>query len=298
MAKVRKKKWKGGVQVPWYITIPGLVCALTAHFIAPLRGAMFAFTDYKGIGSYNYTGFANFIKIFSSKTETAAILNTFKIAIPFVILTIILGLMLAVALKSKLKSRHVLRALFFSPVIMIPMAVSQVWKYIFDYDGPLNTLLRSLGLSSLATNWLGDLDTAIWCVLLVMVWQNMGYTMVIFNAGLESIPIDLYEAAAIDGASGWKRFRFITFPMLAPSFTVAVTMMTITGLRVFDQIMSLTGGGPVNMTHTLASDFYYQTWNKGRYGYGSALALILTLLVTVIGILQVTILRKKEDNVR
>ena len=274
--KTKKKKWKGGVQVPWYIIIPGLFCSLTAHFIAPIRGAMYAFTNYKGIGSYDYIGFENFIEIFHSKIDRAAIFNTFKIAIPFVIL----------------------RAIYFSPVVMIPMAVSQVWKFIFDYDGPLNIILRNIGLSKYAINWLGNIDTALWCVLLVLVWQNMGYTMVIFNAGLESIPTELYEAAAIDGASAWKRFRYITLPLLAPSITIAVLMMTITGLRVFDQIMSLTGGGPVNMTHTLASDFYYQTWNKFRYGYGSALALILTLLVSVVGILQVTVLSRKEEAVR
>lgn len=294
----KKKKWKGGVQVPWYIIIPGLVCSLTAHFIAPIRGAMYAFTDFKGVGEYNYIGFTNFINIFKSKADVAAILNTFKIAVPFVILTLFFGLLLALALKDVIKSRNILRAIYFSPVVMIPMAVSQVWKFIFDYDGPLNILLNHLGLSELTTNWLGNLDTAIWCVLVVLVWQNMGYTMVIFNAGLESIPTDLYEAAAIDGASSWKRFRHITLPLLAPSFTIAVVMMTITGLRVFDQIMSLTGGGPVNMTHTLASDFYYQTWNKFRYGYGSALALILTALISVIGILQVVVLQKKEDSVR
>ena len=296
--KTKKKKWKGGVQVPWYIIIPGLFCSLTAHFIAPIRGAMYAFTNYKGIGSYDYIGFENFIEIFHSKRDRAAIFNTFKIAIPFVILTLFFGLLLALALKDVIKSRNVLRAIYFSPVVMIPMAVSQVWKFIFDYDGPLNIILRNIGLSKYAINWLGNIDTALWCVLLVLVWQNMGYTMVIFNAGLESIPTELYEAAAIDGASAWKRFRYITLPLLAPSITIAVLMMTITGLRVFDQIMSLTGGGPVNMTHTLASDFYYQTWNKFRYGYGSALALILTLLVSVVGILQVTVLSRKEEAVR
>ena len=105
---VKKKKWKGGVQVPWYIVIPGLVCSLTAHFIAPIRGAMYAFTNYKGIGSYQFVGFDNFKKIFTSKTELAAILNTFKIAVPFVVLTLFFGLLLALALKDVIKTRHIL----------------------------------------------------------------------------------------------------------------------------------------------------------------------------------------------
>lgn len=293
----RKKKWKAGLQVPWFIVFPGVACALIGHFIAPLKGAFYAFTDFKGIGDYNFVGLDNFKMIFQSAADRTALFNTLKLAVPFVILVNVLGLLLALALLNRLKTRRILRSVFFIPAVMIPLAVTQVWKYGLNFDGPLNMLLRAAGLDSMCKNWLGDADTALWCILIVLLWQNAGYAMVIINAGLQSIPGDLYEAAEIDGASGWHRFRYVTLPLLAPSFTIVITLMTVTGLRVFDQVLGLTGGGPAGMTQTLASDFYMQTWTYSRYGYGTALALLLTLLVSIIGVLQVTVLAKREDKI-
>ena len=291
------RKKKVGVHVPAMIIAPGLVIALIGHFAAPLAGAMYAFTDFKGIGSYNFVGLQNFVEIFSSKQDFRALCNTFKIAIPFVISVIIIGLLLALALQKKLKTVSVLRSLLFIPAVMIPLSISQVWKYILNNDGPLNMFLKAIGHSELCKNWLGDPSTALWCILFVMIWQNAGYSMVIFSAGLESIPKDLYEAASVDGAGAFQRFFYITRPMLAPSITIVVTLMTISGLRVFDQVIGLTGGGPAHWTETLASDFYQQTWVNGRYGYGSALALLLTILVSVIGVLQVVLLARQEEKV-
>ena len=293
---VRKGRKKMGVRVPWFIVIPGLVLALIGHVIAPLQGAFYAFTDFKGIGDYNFIGFDNFIEIFTTKSDMMALLNTLKLAIPFIICVNVFGLLLAVVLYKNLKTKNILKSVFFIPAVMIPLAVTQVWRYILDFDGPLNMILRSVGLESLCRNWLGDPDTGLFCIFFVLLWQNCGYAMVIYNAGLASISEDLYEAASIDGATGWTRFRYVTLPLLAPSFTIVITLMTVTGLRVFDQVLGLTGGGPVGMTETLASDFYKQTWTMSRYGYGTALALILTVLVSVVGVTQSTILSKREDK--
>lgn len=293
----RTKKAKMGIRVPWFLVIPGLVCALVAHFIAPIQGAFYAFTDFKGIGSYNFIWFENFKTMWESSSDKMAILNTFKLAIPFVLLTCVLGLILALILCHNFKTKFFMRSVLFAPAVMIPLAITQIWKYIFNYDGPLNLLLQGVGLGHLCQNWLGTVEYGLLCILIVMLWQNMGYAMVIFNAGLQSIPEELYEAASIDGANAWKRFWNVTLPQLAPSFTVVITLMTITGLRVFDQVIGLTNGGPAGSTHTLASDYYIQTWAYGRYGYGTALALVLTLLVTMVGILEVLAGRKKEDSI-
>lgn len=294
--KKNSRKKKSGARVPWIIVVPGVFFALIGHFIAPLQGAYYAFTDFKGIGDYNFIGLDNFKKIFQSRTDWLALTNTLKLAIPFLILVNVIGLVLALMLFKKLKTRNILRSVYFIPAVMIPLAVTQVWKYILNYDGPLNLILRSAGLEAWCKNWLGDADTALWCILFVMLWQNAGYAMIIFNAGLSSIPEDLYEASAIDGASPWQKFKRITIPMLAPSFTIVITLMTVTGLRVFDQVLGLTGGGPAGTTQTLASDFYMQTWTLSNYGYGTALALILTVLVSVAGVSQSVALSKKEDN--
>ena len=290
------KRKKTGIQISRFLILPGLIFILLGHFVAPFFGAIYAFTDFTGLGSYHFVGIKNFKEIFNSNADKIALSNTFKLAIPFVILVIVFGLLLALALQSKLKTRDVLRSLFFIPVIMIPLAITQVWKYIFNYNGPLNLFLKLLGHAELCKNWLGDSKDALYCILFVMIWQNVGYAMIIFNAGLQSVPEELYEAAKVDGAGKIARLHYITIPLLAPSFTIVMTLMTISGLRVFDQVIGLTNGGPSHMTETLASDFYLQTWVNGRYGYGSALALILTLLVIVIDIFQIIILRKREEN--
>jgi raffinose/stachyose/melibiose transport system permease protein len=292
--KNNNKKSTVGIKVPWVIIIPGTICSMIAHVIAPINGSFYAFTDFKGIGRYKWVGFSNFIGIFSSRIDRAAILNTFRIAIPFVVLVLFFGLVLALILNKNLKSRQYLRAIFFAPVVMIPLSVTQVWKFIFDYNGPLNIIMRKTGLNGYTTNWLGNINTSIYCILFVLLWQNVGYAMVIFNAGLESISDEIYEATSIDGANKWQNFKYVTLPLLAPAITITVTMMSITGLRVFDQVLGLTGGGPANMTHTLASDFYFQAWGNNRYGYGTALSLLLTLLVAVIGVIQVVFLEKRE----
>jgi len=265
--------------------------------IAPAFGAVYAFTDWSGLGDLSFIGLANFAEIFASPAERTALVNTLQLAVVFVVLVNATGLVLAVALYRTFRPSHALRSLFFLPAVMIPLSVSQVWRFVLDYNGPLNGVLRVVGLDQLTRNWLGDVDFALWMVLLVMLWQYTGYAMVIYIAGLASISPDIYEAGAIDGASPWQRFRFLTLPLLAPSVTIAAVLMTITGLGTFDQILGLTGGGPAGATNTLASSYYQQTWVNGRYGYGTALALLLTTLVVVVGLAQAAVLRRQEERI-
>jgi raffinose/stachyose/melibiose transport system permease protein len=142
--------------------------------------------------------------------------------------------------------------------------------------------------------WLGDPQWALWTIWVVMVWQYSGLTMVIYLAGLQGIPDELLEAAAVDGASAWMRFRRVILPLLAPATTVCATLTLIFGLRVFEQVIALTNGGPVNASETLATQVYKQTFALGRFGYGAALALVLTGLIAVLGLAQLTLLRTRE----
>lgn len=165
------------------------------------------------------------------------------------------------------------------------------------YEGPLNSLLGTLGLESWQRPWLGDPTWALWCVRVVMVWQYVGLTMIIYLAGLQGVPDELEEAAAVDGASLWMRLRRIVLPLLAPAITVASTLTLIHALRIFDQVMALTGGGPVDATETLATQVYKQTFQLGRFSYGAALALVLAAMIAVLSIAQTLILRRREAAV-
>jgi raffinose/stachyose/melibiose transport system permease protein len=206
----------------------------------------------------------------------------------------LLGLGFALAINRLLKTRHLVRALIFLPVVLTPLATSYIWGFIFQTDGPLNAVLGSIGLDSLQTTWLGDPTWALWSIAVVLIWQNTGIAVIIYLAGLQGIPEELDEAAAVDGASTWYRVRKVTLPLLAPAMTINITLALIQGLRAFDQILALTNGGPLNATETLATQVWKQSFVNGQYGYGAALAIVLTVLVAVAALIQLALLRANE----
>lgn len=279
----------------WWWTLPAIVLTIGIQYLGVAAGSVFAFTDWNGLGSFRFVGVQNFVTALQSPTTVQALWNTLLIAVCFVVFTNVFGLALAIALNRTLKTRYFLRVLVFLPVVLSPLAVAFVWKFIFEPNGPLNEALRVIGLDAWAVAWLGDPDTAIWTIVVVVVWQNIGLTMVIYLAGLANIPPELEEAAAVDGASGWTRFRRVVLPLLRPTVVIASALTLIQGLRIFDQVLALTGGGPFNSTETLATLVYKETFVNGRFGYGSALSLILTVLIIVAAVLQVTLLRQQED---
>jgi raffinose/stachyose/melibiose transport system permease protein len=168
--------------------------------------------------------------------------------------------------------------------VLSPLAVSYIWKFIFDFNGPVNDLIGWFGMEPKV--WLADPKLSLWAVLIVMAWQTTGLCMVIYLAGLATVSQDIEEAAALDGAGTWRRFRSITAPSIRPSIAIASTLMLVQGLRVFDQVMALTGGGPAGATETLATQVYKQTFALSNFGFGAALALILTLVILVFSVLQ------------
>lgn len=284
-------------KVPWVLAVPGLFFVLAFVFVPIGTGAYYAFTDWDGLRPAKFIGVGNFREVFRDPVTSGALRHTLELAGIFVVLVNSIGLLLALALNRTLKSRNILRAIFFVPVAMSPLAVSFIWQYIFDYTGALNQLLDFVGLGSWKQGWVGDPRWALWTILVVLVWQFSGLTMVIYLAGLQGISDELIEASAVDGASMWMRFRRIVFPLLAPAITVAATLTTIFGLRVFDQVIALTGGGPVDASETLATQVWKQTFVNGRYGYGAANALILTILIAFIAFVQLIILRRRESRI-
>lgn len=279
----------------WWWAVPAIVLTVGIQYFGVAAGSVFAFTDWRGVGPFNFVGLDNFVAAFQSPATLQALWNTLFLALCFVLFTNVIGLALAVALNRALRTRYLLRVLIFLPVVLSPLAVAYVWKFIFQPNGPLNGLLRFAGLDSWAVAWLGNPATAIWTIAIVVVWQNIGLTMVIYLAGLANVPPELEEAAAVDGASAWSRFLRIVLPLLRPTVVIASALTLIQGLRIFDQVLALTGGGPFNSTHTLATLVYKETFVNSQFGYGSALSLILTLLITVAAVVQVTLLRQRED---
>jgi raffinose/stachyose/melibiose transport system permease protein len=297
----RRLGWRGRRRharaVPWLWALPAVAVVLALRYVATGAGAWYAFTDWDGISPHaDFIGLDNFRQIFSDPSSRGALEHTLELAFAFVLVSNVLGLALALALNRTVKSRGLLRALFFAPVVMSSLAVSYIWQFIFSYGGPLNKGLAKVGLDSLQRAWTGDPTWALWTIFVVLVWQFVGLSMVMYLAGLQGIPEELEEASAVDGASSWRRFRKITLPLLAPAITVSVTLSTIYGLGVFDQVFALTGGGPVDASETLATQIYKQTFSFGRFGYGTALSLILTVLITVLAVAQLVVLRSREKR--
>ena len=285
---------RGLRKVPWLIALPGIFLLFASHFVPIAIGSWYAFTDWNGFGHASFVGLRNFREIFRDPVANGALKHTLYLAGAFVVLVNGIGLSAALAVNRTLKSRNVLRSLLFAPVVMSPVAVAFVWQYIFNYTGGLNHVLNAIGLGSWAHSWLADPNWALWTVLVALVWQYSGLAMVIYLAGLQAIPDELIEASAVDGATMWMRFRRVVLPLLAPAATVSVTLTVVFGMRVFDQVIALTGGGPVHASETLATQVYQQTFVNGRFGYGAANALVLTALIALFTLTQLVVLRARE----
>jgi raffinose/stachyose/melibiose transport system permease protein len=280
----------------WWWALPGITLVIAIHYAATGIGGFFAFTNWTGIGAFKLVGWQNFEAIFSDPTKLGALSNTLFLAFGSVFLGNVAGLIIALGLNRVLKTRYILRTLFFMPVVLSPLATAYIWKYIFDFDGPINVFLTSIGAGDLAKPWLADPQWAVWTVLVVLVWGTTGFAMVIFMAGLAGVAVEVEEAAAIDGANLWQRFRNVTLPAIRPAIAIATTLGIVQGLRVFDPIMALTGGGPAGATETLATQVYKQAFALGNFGGGAALALVLAVIILFFAVIQQRLTRSNPED--
>jgi raffinose/stachyose/melibiose transport system permease protein len=285
----------GGREVSWLFLLPALVAYTFVVLYPSAAGAYYAFTDWNGLDrTHSFVGLNNFRELLHDDQATSALKNTVLLAIAITFIQNGLGLLLALGVNANIKSRNFLRTLFFAPAVLTPIVVAYLWKYIYSPRGALNALLKLVGLDSLARGWLGDSSLALWAVAAVVIWQYAGYSMVIFLAGLQNVPQELYEAAEIDGAGPFWKFLHVTFPLIAPATTVNLVLSTIGGLKLFDHVFALTEGGPGYSTETLSTMIYDQGFTFGHFGYSTAVALVLTLIVSALALLQLSFWRSRE----
>lgn len=281
---------------PDYFTYPAVIL-FGIFFVLPVLAAFFfSFTDWniKRLFEPKFNGLDNFEYLFNDPYFGLALKNTFWFGISTTIVIVIIGLGLALLLNQKLKGEKAMRTIFYLPAVLSLIVIGIMFKAVYKMDGGiLNQLLELLGLENLKKDWLGNPDTAMWAVIFVEIWKWSGYAMVIFIAGLQGIGKEYYEAAIIDGASKFQCFKSITLPLLAPAFTVVITMYIIGGLKVFEQVYVLTSGGPGNITQVLGT-YTYKEFAKGTLGRSSAAGLVLFLVVAIISVVLNMLLRKKE----
>lgn len=274
-----------------YLMLLPTILGVAVFFALPLGISLYlSFTDSNLFGNANFVGVQNYTQAFKESDFRLALSNTFWFTIGMLALSIPTALLLAVLLNERIKGRAFFRALFFIPVVASVIAVSLLWRYLLNIDfGFVNYVLRFFGLQPIA--WLTNPDVALWSVVLVAAWRTIGYNLVIFLAGLQGIPSQLYEAASIDGAGRWRQFTRITLPMLSPTtFFILVTTL-INSLQIFAEPYALGvsrngSAGPANSMLTIVFYLYQQGFNLFRMGYASAVAWLLFAMIMLITLVQ------------
>jgi len=287
---------RGRVAPPWWFTLPALLLFAFVVLVPSARGVYYAFTDWDGLDpDFAFIGLRNFADMFNDADALQAVWHTLLIAVAITVIQNGVGLLLALGVNSMIKTRNLLRVLLFAPVVVTPIVTAYLWRNLLGPDGAVNSLLGAFGLGSWQQDWLGDPDLALWMVVLVVVWQFSGYSMVIFLAGLQSIPREIYEAAAIDGTGAVRRFWSIIRPLLAPAITINLMLSIIGGIKLFDQVYALTGGGPGHATDTISTLIYKDAFTLGEFGYSIALAVVLTAIVAIVSAGQFAVLNRNEQ---
>ena len=267
-----------------------------AFVIYPLiNGIQLSLTDAIGPASGKFVGLDNYVKAFTDPTAVKALKNTLGLTVVIVVVQNGISLVVAFWLFILERVRNFVRAGLLLPAMMAFVAVGYLWTYIYSpLGGPLNKVMDALGLHKLEPVWLGDPDTALWAIAFVYIWMYTGYSSTIYLANYLAIHPSLMEAAQLDGARGWTRFRTIDWPLLAPSLTINVTLSVIGGLRTFDLPFIMTQGAPDDATQTLSLVIYNNSFASYQFAYGTALAVLLLLLTVIIGVTQATLLRRRE----
>lgn len=281
---------------PNYFTFPAVVLFIVFYCVPIIAGFFMSFTDWhiKRLLAPKFVGFKNFARLFGDEHFILALKNTVLFAVLTTIGIVIFGLLLALLLNSAVKGKAFFRTVFYLPAVLSLIVIGIMFKAVFKMDGGvLNNILMALGLQNLINDWLGNPKTAMMCIVFVQIWKWSGFAMAIYLAGLQGISTDYYEAAMLDGATTLQKFRNITLPLLMPAFTVVITMNTIGGFKVFEQVYVMTNGGPGFSTQVL-STYIYSEFSKGSLGRSSAMSLLLFLMISIIAVVLNTALRKRE----
>lgn len=286
----RRRNW-----APYLWVLPAVLIYAIFKLTPMVAGLYLALLQWDGIEPAKFVGLQNFQRMLEDEVIGLALLNNVKYALGTVIGKTVLSLFLALLLHQALRGRSFYRTALFLPVVMSFVVVGILWSWLYNGQfGLVNNLLQRLGLDFLILDWLGDPKVALWSLVIVDIWKWYGFHMVIFLAGLQTIPVELYEAARIDGANRWQQFLHITLPLLQPVMLVNVTLSLMGGFGVFDIPYVMTEGGPANSTIVMALHIYIRGFKFYRFGYAAALSYVLLTLVTVLAAIQMRLMSRES----
>ncbi|MFC5775573.1 carbohydrate ABC transporter permease [Ectobacillus antri] len=268
----------------WFL-LPGFILYAVFQLFPICSAFYYSITNWDGLTpSYAYVGFENYKRLASDIVFHTALINNLKFMVVVVLLQSGMSLLFALYLVKHTKTNVVLRALYFFPTILSSVSVAFIWLFMYD---------PSIGLISkiLRQNWLGDKEFAIYAVALVQVWFHTGQMIVIFVSGLQAVPAELHEVATLEGANRWQRFRWVTWPLIAPAAAIVVSYTILQSFKAFDLIFAMTRGGPNYGTEILSTYIYASAFQNYSFGYASALSVVFMLVVALVTLLQFQILR-------
>ena len=278
----------------WIIAILVIALFFTFNTLPMIKGVIYSFTNYKGYGSYDVVGWRNYVDLFTDARVGKSYLFTFKYAIAGTILVNVLSLLLALGLNSNIKGKSALRGIYFVPNILGGLVVGYIFSFIFTYILPV--IGSACHISFLENSILASEKYAWIAVLIVGVWQAVAMNTIIYISGLQTVPEDVYEASMLDGDNKWTEFWKITFPLIMPFVSINLVLSTKNFLMVFDQIVSLTQGGPAQSTESISYLIYKNGMSGGQFGFQSANAVLFFIVIVAISVFQLRFTNKKEEQ--
>ena len=289
-----KKKMTNKEKTFLSIIIPVVILFFAFNTLPMIKGFIYSLTNYKGYGSYEFVGFRNYIDLFSDARVGKSYLFTFKYALVGTVLVNVLSLIMALGLNAQIRFKSALRGIYFVPNILGGLVVGYIFSFLFTYILP--AVADNFNISFLLNSILASEKYAWIAVLVVGVWQAVAMNTIIYVSGLQTVPEDVYEASMLDGANKWQKFWKVTLPLIMPFVTINLVLSTKNMLMVFDQIMSLTKGGPAQSTESISYLIYQNGMSGGQFGFQSANAVIFFLIIVGISLFQMTVLNKKEEQ--
>ncbi len=276
------------------ITIPVVALFVCFNTLPLIKGFIYSFTNFKGYGYYEWVGLRNYVDLFTDARVAKSYLFTFKYALLGTILTNVISLTIALGLNSKIRGKSVLRGIYFVPNVLGGLVIGYIFSFIFTYVLPV--VGQSLGIEALSSSMLSSVSKAWIAIVIVGCWQAIAMNTIIYISGLQTVPEDIYEAGAIDGVTGWRKFKDLTFPLIIPFFGINMVLSMKNFLMVFDQIMALTKGGPSQSTESISYLIYNNGMSGGQFGFQSANAFLFFVVIVVISVVQMTVMNKKEEQ--
>ncbi len=285
------RRLKGGLQrrttlAAYGFLLPNLLGFLTFTFLPVVAALLISFTNWDLLRPPEWIGLRNYVRLTQDPLFHRVLLNTTLYVLGTVPVQMAIALLVAMALNERIPGRLLFRTAFFMPVVASTVAVALVWRWIFHADfGLLNSALFMIGIDD-PPNWLSSTRWALPAIIIMSIWQQIGFSMVLFLAGLQSVPTQLYEAAKIDGANSVQRFWHITLPMLSSTTFFVLVISIINSFQVFDQAFIMTEGGPANATNTLVFNIYRYAFQFFQMGYAAAMAWVLFAIIFVVTLVQ------------